>query len=192
MPDYTLRLNRQSTPQSIPGTRISFIAPGLRGELSVDRKPAPGVGQLTVRSSLRDSSEIGPSDSVDQAIQEIGILDAYNLETEAPTPEVARSEGVRAGTGTLEDDEVALDYEPKPDEYSFVVYRDEDGAMSIHFPEQLATPTAAEGVRATGGPVQHYRIALRRATGPATLAAGETQTRFGIVTIGKKLLKLIV
>jgi hypothetical protein len=197
MPDYTIRLEGKSTPELIPGTGISFAAPGLTGELTVDAKPAPTQASALTRSSLRDSGVVASSDSVDEAIQEISSLDSFNLETEARTPEVKRSEGVRAGVGGLADDEAVVDYEAKPDEYSFVIYRDEAGGISIHFPEGLGQPAMAEGgstaaVRAAPVGIQHYRIPLRSpAPLPAAPPTGPT-TRFGVATIGKKLIKLVI
>lgn len=197
MPDQIFRLNRETVPRSIPGTGITWVAPGLRGTLNYQYKAARGSAELTTRSGLRDSSAVGPVDVLEQAIREIGVLDAHNLETEAPTPEVVHPEGVRAVRGPVEEDELALEYEPKPDGYSFIVYRDEDGAISIHFPQNLAaTPTETEtsepAVRTTEARSQHYRIALRKPIGPGGTAPGETDTRFGIAAIGKKLIKLVV
>ncbi len=194
MPDQTFRLNRESVPRAIPGTGISWVAPGLLGTLNYDYKAAQGDEPAT-RSGLREVTT-GATDPLEQALSEIGVLDTHNLEMDAPTTEVVRPEGVRSATGALEDDEMALDYEPKPDEYAFVVYQDEDGAVSIHFPENLAARTAeaeaaGPAVRRTEEPVQHFRIPLRKPVGPGA-APGESTTRFGVVAIGKKLIKLVV
>ncbi len=193
MPEQTFRLRRESVPRSIPGTGISWIAPGLLGTLDYDYKPAQGTSPVT--SDLREVAA-GPGDALDQALSQVGVLETHNLEMEAPTPEVERPEGVRSAAGPLEDDEMAIDYQPKPDEYSYILYQDENGAISIHFPENLPErttegATARSAVRTTEQPVQHYRIPLRKpvATEPEP---GESTSRFGYATIGKKLLKLVV
>lgn len=196
MADYELELRGSSQPEPIGSTGISFAAPGLVGRLSVDERAAR-VGGTAVRGGLRDSAQLTSADAIDNAIDEIGDLASYNLETEASTPEVRRAEGVRAGAGELADDEATLDYEPKPDEYSYVVYRDENGAISIHYPESLtaaalAPEKTAETVRSAHANTQHYRLQLRRPVPTAPVASAEEQTRFGAVTIGKKLLKLVV
>lgn len=195
MPDQTFRLNQESIPRSIPGSGISWVAPGLRGEMSYDFKAAPRATEGQTRDSVRMSE-----DPLDQAVAEIGVLEAHDLEIEAPTPEVRDFKGVRGVTEGLGEDEVAVDYNPKPDEYSFVIYRDEDGSISIHFPQNLSgiTSALAQGgtpggtVRGAGEPVHRYRITLREANGSRGTVAGPSTTRFGVTTIGKKLIKLVV
>ncbi|HWZ98413.1 MAG TPA: alpha/beta hydrolase [Candidatus Dormibacteraeota bacterium] len=197
-PAFKLVLQKGRTiPQPIGATGISFAAPGLEGELTVEVKSAPAADATLTRSSLRDSSEIASPDSVDGAIEEIGGLTAFNLETKARTPVVSEAEGVRSGTDKLANDEAILNYKPRPDEYSFVVYQDEAGAISLHFPEGLSTakPESSDVERATrdaGNGLQHYRIQLRTPAPPPPPQEGERQTRFGLAAIGKKLLKLVV
>jgi pimeloyl-ACP methyl ester carboxylesterase len=197
VPDYVKQLRGESVPQVIPGTAIRFAAPGLKGELTVHVKTAPGDAPLNTRSGLRDSSQVASNDQLDQAIREVSVLDSYNLETEASTPKVTRPEGTRAGVGELGDDEALLEYEAKPGEYSFVIYRDEEGVISIHFPENLpttqATPEHGRTVRSSASQTDTYRIALRKPSQLTTPPSqSESQTRFGIATIGKKLIKLVV
>jgi pimeloyl-ACP methyl ester carboxylesterase len=192
-----IELTGESVPRRLADTRVSFAAPGLRGELSFDIKPAPGNEPLRTRSGLRDSSRVLSNDEIDDAVEEVGNLEAYNLETEAPTPTAGRmDETTRSGSGEIADDEALIEYEPKPGEYSYVIYRDEAGIISLHFPENLpqvesSTGETATTTRGTDEP-QKYRIVLRKPQAPAQPSTTESQTRFGVTTIGKKLIKLVV
>jgi pimeloyl-ACP methyl ester carboxylesterase len=192
----SLLLNGGSVPRRIGDTRVSFAAPGLTGELTLDIKEAGGEGSLRTRSGLRDSSRPLSNDEIDQAIEEVGSLESYNLETEAATPVASSTdETTRSGPGPINDDEAVVEYDPNPGEYSYVIYRDEAGVISLHFPENLPRlDTATGAVKTTRGPgdTQRYRIVLRKPPSTAQLPTREGQTRFGIVTVGKKLIKLVV
>src|SRR3984957_2019231 len=125
MPERIL-LNGESVPRRIGETGVSFAAPGLIGELTLDVKAPGGEEALRTRSGLRDSSQPLSNDEIDQAVEEVGNLESYNMETEAATPRVERTDDTtRTGAGALNDDEAVIEYEPNPGEYSYVIYRDE-------------------------------------------------------------------
>lgn len=197
MPDKML-LKGESVPRRVGDTRISFAAPGLIGELTLEIKPPGGEDVLRGRSGMRESSLPLSNDEIDEAVGEVGNLESYNLETEAQFhAEEGTTATTRSGAGFLKDDEAVIEYEPKPGEYSYVIYRDEAGVISLHFPEnlpQVAGEARDEGRQATRGPddVQKYRIALRQPKAAGPSPPTEEQTRFGIITLGKKLIKLVV
>jgi len=197
MPERIL-LNGESVARRIGETRVSFAAPGLIGELTLDAKAPGGEEALRTRSGLRDSSQPLSNDEIDQAVGEVGSLESYNLETDAVTPAVARTaDTTREGGDALNDDEAIIEYEPKPGEYSYVIYRDESGVISLHFPENLPQVEAeTEGAlhHTTRGPgdVQKYRIVLRKPQAAGALSSPKAETRFGIISVGRKLIKLVV
>lgn len=190
-------LKGETVTRRIGETRVSFAAPGLIGELTMDRRAPGGDETLPARSGLRDSSQPLSNDEIDRAVEEVGNLESYDLETEAVTPRTDRSEETtRTGTGALNDNEAVIEYQPQPGEYSYLIYRDEMGVISLHFPENLPRPEeiGREVGQITRGPgdVQKYRILLRTPpTGGPSSSTG-AQTRFGIMSVGKKLFKLVV
>jgi hypothetical protein len=153
MPDIIIDINRDAHPTEIRDTGIVFRAPGLVGRVT--------YRGLRTEGDVRSAATIAEPDPLDVGLAEVGGLAVHQLEIAAPTPPVSRSEDTRAGEGDLQLDEFAADFAAKEDEYSFVIYRDEDGVTSIHFPT-LVPPGETMTTRAAGEElVYRYRIQLR-------------------------------
>jgi hypothetical protein len=153
MPDIIIDINRDARPTEIRGTGIVFHAPGLVGRAT--------YRGLRTEGNVRSAATLVEPDPLDVGLAEVGGLEVHQLEIAAQTPSVTRSEDTRAGEGELYGDEFAADFPVEADEYSFVIYRDEDGVTSIHFPtlvppgETMTTRAASEEF------VYRYRIQLR-------------------------------
>lgn len=188
MADYSFAIDRETLAHSIPGTGISLRAPGLRGTIEYTAKAAPMAALDLARAGG------APIDPLDQAVSQTSSLQSHDIETDAPTPDVAPVEGARAGVGELQDDELEVSYDAKPGEYSFVIYRDESGGLSFHFPQTPAASDASskgvEPARSGVARTDTFRIQLRKPEPPP--AEEGAKTRFGLVAIGKKLLKVVV
>jgi hypothetical protein len=157
MPDEIIALNRNARPVEIRGTGIVFRAPGLVGRVF--------YRGLQTEAEVRTAASRTEPDPLDIGLAEVGGLEVHQLEISAPTPSVTRAENTRAGEGDLQLDEFEADFPAKDDEYSFVIYRDEDGVTSIHFPS-LAAPGETMTTRAAGQEqVFRYRLQLRPALG---------------------------
>jgi hypothetical protein len=179
MPDEVININRNQRPVEIHGTGIVFRAPGLTGRVFYRGSQSP--------TEVRTAAVRLDPDPLDVGLAEIDGIEVHHMEIEAPTPTVARNEETRAGEGALAADEFEADLPTQDDEYSFVVYRDEDGVTSIHFP-YLATPGEALTTRsATDERVFHYRFQLRPQLG---LEPRETSVRgWGLA---HKIIKFVV
>src|SRR5579859_5441219 len=157
MPDEIIDVDRNARPVEIRGTGIVFRAPGLVGRVF--------YRGLQTEGEVRTAATKAEPDPLDIGLAEVGALEVHQLEIAAPTPSVTRAENTRAGEGDLQLDEFEVDFSAKHDEYSFVIYRDEDGVSSIHFPS-LAAPGETMTTRAAGQEqVFRYRLQLRPVLG---------------------------
>src|SRR5438445_11918781 len=89
MPERIL-LNGGSVPRRIGAPRVSFAAPGLIGELTLDVKAAGGVEALRTRSGLRDSGQPLSNAEIDQAVREVRNLESYNMKLQTTTTKIER------------------------------------------------------------------------------------------------------
>lgn len=157
MSDTIIDINRNARPVEIRDTGIVFRAPGLVGRVV--------YRGLQTEGEVRTAATREEPDPLDIGLSEVGGLEVHQLEIAAPTPSATRLENTRAGEGDLELDEFEADFPAREDEYSFVIYRDEDGVTSIHFPS-LAAPGETMTPRAAGEEqVFRYRLQLRPALG---------------------------
>ena len=179
MPDISIDLKREARSVEIRGTGITLRAPGLQGRAT--------FRGLRIEGEVRAAEAKGEPDPVDLGLAEIGGLATQELVIDARTPEVARPEGTRAGEGELANDEVAFEVPSARDEYAFVIYRDEDGVLSIHFP-MASTPGETAITRSAGDrKISPFRIRLRQASG--VQPEGVTTRGWGLAT---KVFKFVV
>ncbi len=157
MPDEIIDINRNVRPIEIRGTGIVFRAPGLVGRVF--------YRGLQTEGDVRTAATRAEPDPLDVGLAEVGGLEVHQLEIAAPTPTVTRAENTRAGEGDVQLDEFEANFPANDGEYSFVIYRDEDGVTSIHFPS-LAAPGETLTTRAAGQEqIFRYRLQLRPALG---------------------------
>ncbi len=178
-------LSRNAIPFSPRGSGLTFRAPGLSGRAEWERKRSLGEARAAT----------GESPELDVALEEAGLEERHTLVLEAETPVIAAPAGPfgasRTGEGEPRDDEIDLEVASEAGEFQFVVYQDEDGVTSIHFPDRLPGEEPAV-VRASGPGLCRYRIRMRppgAGSGPARQGGNE---RGWVGSLAKKVLKVIV
>jgi pimeloyl-ACP methyl ester carboxylesterase len=166
-------LEGRRVPIELPEAGITLLAPGLLGRGSYEGKRELG----RVRALTREKTLL------DEALAETELEDRHSiiLEAPTPTPTAARSSG-----SEIPDDEIELRVESSEATVQFVVYADEDGVLSLHFPERRMGAEKAPGRAARGSRIDFYRIRLRR-------AGGNSGGSRGIIgAAAHKLIKIIV
>jgi hypothetical protein len=178
VPDETFGMSGSSNPTELPNG-IVIVAPGLLGIGTYLGKRARGE----VRAATRER------DDFDRAILEAGLEDRHTITLEAPTPAItAESQSLRGGGGAeLKDNELLLEVPSGPDEFQYVIYQDEDGVVTFHFPNEVAVNKSFATRAATRERVFQYRLELRPVVGPTQ---GVTRGIMG--TVSRKLLKVVV
>jgi hypothetical protein len=125
--------------------------------------------------------------SLDRALAESGLEDRHTLVVDAETPVVPPAAATRVGEEEPRDDEIDLEVASGPGEFQFIVYQDEDGVTSLHFP-QRPPGEETEALRRNGPALCRYRIRFRRPhPSPAP-----TSPRGFVGLLAKKVLKVVV
>lgn len=165
------------TPTELDTSGISIVAPGLHG-----------TGTWLARRVAGESRAVsGENTELDRAISEAQAEDRHTLLIDAPTPAVAPG-GSGRGANDVADDEMLLQVPLAADETAVVMYVDEAGVVSFHYPQATAT-TSALPTRAVGAARQsQFRVPLR--SGQSRAGAGDG--RGWIAKATSKLIKIIV
>jgi len=181
----TFVLSRSSIPFSPRGSGLTIWAPGLTGRAEWESRRSLGEARAAA----------GESPELDGALAEAGLEERHTLVLEAETPVITAPSGPfgasRAGEGEPRADEIDLEVASEAGELQFVVYQDEDGVTSIHFPDR---PPREEAVaaRASAPGLCRYRIRMRppgAGSGPGRKGGDE---RGWVGSLAKKVLKVIV
>src|SRR5438105_4605172 len=117
---------------TIPGSGVQLRAPGLVGD----------VIWSGARRTTEMRAETAESSLLKEAIAEAGLDDRHTLEVnaETPTPEPGYQ---RTTTDEVAPNELEIDIPVSGDELQFIIYTDEDGVTTIHFPKPPAVPSQA-------------------------------------------------
>lgn len=180
MEDFELKANEDPIELD---SGITLVAPGLSGFCRY-------VG---VRSQGETRAFSAEQTGLDQAITEANLEDRHTLVIEAPTPDPQNEQG---GGSVFQDavsnNEILLQVPGYQDERQFLMYSDEAGIISFHYPEAIEPKQALPSTRSVEAAVQNqYRITLRREQDltPGKSVA-ESRGLFG--NIGSKILKVLV
>jgi hypothetical protein len=169
------------TPTQLDQSGITLVAPGLQGRGRWHSRRYAGE----TRAGTAERSEL------DQAIAESGAEDRHTLLLEAPTPPGAG--GVRSvgGAGGLGPDELLLQVPLARDEAALVLYVDEAGVLSFHYPQpgNAAAPELPSRAFGAGRQLQ-FRLRLR-AGRPRAAVAG-TGERGLFSRVAGQLVKVLV
>jgi hypothetical protein len=164
------------TPTQLDTSGISIVAPGLHGTGTWLAQRMPGESRAVT----------GENTELDRAIAEAQAEDRHTLLIEAPTPVVTASGG--RGANDVADDEILLQVPLAADETAVVMYVDEAGIVSFHYP-QAVTAGDALPTRAIGSAKQvKFRVPLR--SGQTRTGAGDG--RGWIAKAVSKVIKVIV
>src|SRR4051794_33107273 len=118
----TFRLRAEDLPVQLEWSGITLVAPGLYGE-----------GTWTGPRERGQARELtGESARLEEGIAEAGLADRGTLEIAAETPEVPAGAG--RGAGALAADEIELQVPAAEAEALFLLYEDESGIVSFHYP----------------------------------------------------------
>ncbi|PPK72310.1 hypothetical protein B0F88_104103 [Methylobacter tundripaludum] len=163
---------------------ITLLAPGLAGSCRY-------VGARTHGTTRALTAE---KTGLDEAIREANLEDRHTLVIEAPTPEPQPEQGGRGGVfeDAVGNNEILLQVPGYQDERQFLMYTDEAGIISFHYPEPVEPNQALPSTRSVEAAVQNqYRITLRSGQdqNPAK-PASDSRGLFG--KIGSKILKVLV
>ena len=170
----TVELTATTETVTIPTSGIQIRAPGLSGNIIWSGARGP----------TETRAETAESPLLNEAIIEAGLDDRHTLEVNAEAPLLPPGYR-RITTDEVAPDELEIDIPVRGDESQFVIYTDEDGATTIHFPNPPTVTPQTGLVRAAT--VQTFKIQLRRSVG----AAGtEMQSRF-FGGLSRKLIKVV-
>ncbi|WP_333876447.1 esterase/lipase family protein [Methylobacter sp.] len=163
---------------------ITLVAPGLSGSCRYVGVRVQG----TTRALTAEKT------GLDEAIQEANLEDRHTLVIEAPTPEPENEQGGRGGVfqDAVRNNEILLQVPGYQDERQFLMYTDEAGIISFHYPEPVKPDLALPSTRSVEAAVQNqYRITLRSGQdqNPAE-SASDSRGLFG--KVGSKILKILV
>jgi len=155
------------------GDGLTLVAPGLSGDgLHYGRRE---------RGQLR--SDTLESDQFRRALDEADLEDVHTLILPPGAPSPTTEDQRTRGAGKIAEDEVALNVPAEGAKTQYVMYQDEDGVISVEFPESVGE-TATVGIRGGTSGVFHYKFRIRR-----TQPSGETRGVLGV--LGKKVIKVI-
>lgn len=155
---------------------IILIAPGLSGDgIYIGSSTAGGIRAI--------DDEVG---SLDEAIHDAGLESRHTLVIEAPTPDIQTKQGGRSALQDVANDEMLLQVPSEPDEIQFVIYADEAGIITFHYPQ----PTDASSAPPLRARTQNqYILPLRNAQGQSVIGE-KLRGPFG--KIGSKIIKVVV
>ncbi len=149
----SLPLNQSEEVLELGATGIEMQAPGLQGQVVWHGRREP----VAVRAESQESQQLR------DAIQEAGLSDLATIELNAETPPLPPGYQ-RILLDEVAPNEVLFDVPVTSlDEQQFAIYIDEDGAVSLEFPQESAAAPA--GTRSARGLSRRYRIPLRQAAG---------------------------
>jgi len=129
-------------------------------------------------------ASIGERDALATAIAESGAVDRFTLAIDAPTPTTAG--GGRRG-GDVADNEILLQVPLARDEAAYLMYVDEAGVISYHYPDAVTQATRLPSRSFDAASQSSFRIPLRRST---ATGGGDGRGLFANVT--SKIIKVIV
>jgi pimeloyl-ACP methyl ester carboxylesterase len=131
---------------------------------------------------------------LDEAIKEANLEDRHTLVIEAPTPEPQNEQGGRGSVfqDAISNNKILLQVPGYQDERQFLMYTDESGIISFHYPEPIEPSQALPSTRSVEAAVQNqYRITLR--TGQDLTPGKSAAVSRGLFgKIGSKILKVLV
>ena len=170
-----IELRTTSQPVQIPESGIQLRAPGLDGSITWNG----------ARGATETRAETTELPLLNEAIAEADLQDRHTLEVNAPTP--TRPAGYeRITADEVAPDELEINVPAPADESQFVIYTDEDGVTTIHFPNPPAVAPQARVARAEGE-VHTFRIPLRQ---PVGTPGSESQSRL-VGGLARKLIKVV-
>lgn len=174
-------LRGSSIEQRIGGTAITVLAPGLLGSLTYH-------GPRSTFAVRRETTE--KIESLDSALAEAGLEDRHTFDIAAATPAPPEPGELRRLTeeGTVARDEMEIRVPADEGEVQFAIYQDEQGLLSLHFPEQPPAETVPERRIAEARSLT-YRIKLRR---PSEISPGAEPIRGILGSMAHKLIKIVV
>ena len=175
--DFILIANDSPIELDQPG--ITLIAPGLHGT-------GIYIGKTDIGKTREFNIEqLGLNDAVSEA----NLEDRHTLIIDADSLIQVRNQGDRTLLQDVAEDEVLLQVPGNLDEFQFVIYTDEAGVISLHYPLKINTNKALPS-RAFGSPIQNqYRIPLRTDQ-YQNQSKKASRGLFG--KIGSKVLKVLV
>lgn len=179
--EENFNLSATEVPIELEQAGITLVAPGLYGD---------GI-YVGARVSGETRAFTAEQTALDDAIREANLGDRHTLVITAPTPEIQNGQG---GQRTFQDDvsgdEILLQVPGNQDELQFLIYTDEAGIISFHYPTQTDARQALPSSRAFDAAVQNqYRIPLRSGQ-DQNHAESASRGLFG--KVGSKILKVLV
>lgn len=175
--DEQFELRGDFTPTELDASGITLVAPGLSGS-----------GTCLAKRQFGETRDFtGEKSELDEAIDEAGAEDRHTLVIEAPTPVVNPTSGVRS-VGEVADDELLLQVPLAPDETAVVMYVDEAGLVSFHYPGQTSPTEPVLPSRAfNAGQQLQFHLKLRDGA-----SAASSGSRGWIAKATSKIIKILV
>ena len=174
--DFNLVVN--DSPIELEESGITLIAPGLEGSGTYTPKSVGGTREFQIEKP-----------ELQVAMTEAGLEDRHTLEINATLNVIPSVQGGRSLLQDVADDEMLLQVPGNEGEFQFVMYTDEAGVISFHYPNKIDRAKALPS-RAFGALIQNqYRIKLRSAQDQNP---SEKASRGLLGKIGSKILKVLV